>query len=54
MFFVILWGISGCELQGPFDSIETATSWLDDYEPDIMDQGSVIGPIPSLYTREFA
>jgi hypothetical protein len=58
-YFVVLYGIIGMSLEGPFDSKSCAVSWLEEYEPNEPGRngepefGMVIGPVPTKMFREF-
>ena len=53
-FIVLLWGIAGSEVQGPFAELHDAESWLTDnsFEDDEnFEAGMVVGPLPTHLSR---
>lgn len=52
-YFVILWGIASCRVEGPFGEFEDAKSWLDDHSfaDDDDHESGLVTQLPNLYTR---
>lgn len=53
-FIVLLWGVAGSQVEGPFGDADSATSWLIDHSFDDdrdNEGGMVLGPIPVIASR---